>query len=123
MTMIKKLAKITSAGLNIDLNRLTYSIHVNYEDGFSQDIGYIVLDQYNKNTKTREGTAFGCELIRQLLLTMEVNDFHEMVDKYIWVLGEGDGLMFKPLGIERLYIDSKKEPLIFTDVKFFPENI
>ena len=56
-------------------------------------------------------------MIRRLLETLNVNDFSEMKDQIIWVHGEGEGLGFKPKGIEPLKVSGlNKEPLIFDDV-------
>ena len=116
--MEQKLAKIKSAGLNIkDRGILMFNITVNYEDGLSQNVGGIALDQYDKDKKTRIGTADGCEMIRRLLLELGVDDFSEMVGKHIWVLGEGSGFAFKVVGIRSLNIDnSKASNLIFSDI-------
>lgn len=116
--MKKKLSKITSARLEIkDRGILGFWIFVDYEEGMSQGIGGIALDEWDEKKKRRIGTAYGCEMIRRLLEVLNVNDFSEMKGKIIWVHGEGDGLSFKPKGIEPLKVDGlKKEPLIFDDV-------
>jgi hypothetical protein len=115
--MNRQLAKITDAGLEIkDRGILTFWIHVNYEDGGSQGIGGLCLDDYNKEKKTRVGSAYGCEMIRRLLIELDVNNFNEMKGKIIWVHGEGSGLSFTSKGIERLKVDGGREPLIFEDV-------
>lgn len=121
--MNEKLAKITKASLEIqDRGILNFWIHVDYEEGCSQGIGGICLDTYDKKREGRVGTAAGCEVIRQLLLALKVNDFSEMQGKYIWVLGEGNGLMFQPKGLRPLYVDCKgrnseeKITVIFEDI-------
>jgi hypothetical protein len=116
--MNKVLAKITSARLEIqDRGILGFWIHVQYEEGLSQGIGGIALDTYDTVTKERVGTAYGCEVIRRLLLGLHVNDFSEMVDQVIWVHGEGTGLAFKPKGVSSLEVnDSKAEPIIFSEI-------
>ena len=109
----RKLAKITKASLNIqDRGILTFWLTVDYEDGGSQGVGGIALDSYNKEVEDREGSAFGCEVIRQLLLCLGVDDFSQMKGKYIWVLGEGQGLGFTPRGVEALYVDNSNEPRV-----------
>ena len=57
-------------------------------------------------------------MIRRLLLELQVDDFSEMKGKYIWVLGEEEGLSFTPKGIQRLSVDggSNSKPLIFQEV-------
>jgi len=115
--MNKQLAKITNATLEIqDRGILMFNIIVDYEESGVQNIGGLDLDDWDEDKKTRVGTAYGCEIIRRLLLTLQVNDFSEMKGITIWVYGEGEGLGFKPKGIQRLKVDSDKEPLIFDDV-------
>lgn len=114
--MNKALARISSASLCIhDRGILTFYIHVDYEDGMSQGIGGYALDKYDEKLKQRVGTAYGCEVIRQLLLVLGVNNFSEMVNKDIWVLTEGTGLGMKPLGIQTLRGDGSKS-VIFKDI-------
>lgn len=118
--MNRQLAKITKGMLEIqERGMLNFWIMVNYEDGGCQGIGGICLDTYNKAKDCRVGTAYGCEVIRQLLLCMQVNDFSEMANKMVWVLGEGDGFNFKPKGIQRLETDSADKnykKVIFDDI-------
>lgn len=116
--MKKELARISSATLEIqERGILNFWIHVDYENGFSQGIGGIALDTYDEKTKTRIGTAFGCELIRQLLLVLNVNDFSEMNNKNIWVLTEDSSSLIgiKPIGIQTLRADGGKQ-IIFNDI-------
>jgi hypothetical protein len=118
--MNKKLAKVESANLEIqERDILNFWIHVKYEDFGCQGIGGYALDTYDEKIKDRVGTAYGCEMIRQLLKLFGVNDFSEMKGKYIWVLGEGDGLGFKPLGLQMLNVDSKNDKerkVVFAEV-------
>lgn len=118
--MNKELAKISKATLEIkERGILNFWIHVDYESGCSQGVGGICLDSYDPVEKERVGTAYGCEMIRQLLLCLNVNDFSEMVGKHVWVYGEGSGLSFQPKGIGRLSTDvgdKKYQTVIFADV-------
>jgi hypothetical protein len=105
---MEKLAKITNASLSIkDHGILTFYLSVDYEDGFSQGVGGVALDKWDEDSKSRIGTAYGCEIIRKLLLELDVNDFSEMKGKYIWVFGDESGMNFKPRGIRRLNVDIK----------------
>lgn len=107
--MKKKLAKITKARLEIkDRGILSFWIWVDYEEGCSQGVGGIALDTWDEEKGRRVGTTFGTEVIRQLLICVGVNDFSEMKGKYIWVLGEGDGLSFTPKGIKSLNTEESK---------------
>lgn len=114
----RKLAKITKAHLEIqERGILNFWIHVDYEEGCSQGVGGMCLDAYDNHAKRRVGTAYGCEMIRRVLLTLGVNDFSEMADKVIWVIGTGTGLSFTPTGIEPLKVSGNPRPaLIFQDV-------
>jgi len=115
--LIKKLAKINNFQLTIkERGVLMFNLHVSYEDSLSQDIGALCLDEYNKETKKIIGTAYGCEMIRQLMLTLDVEDFNDAKNKIIWVVGEGDGFQFKPKGIQTLYVYGDVKKLIFNDV-------
>jgi len=118
MTVTKKLAKITKAHLEIqERHILNFWVFVDYEEGSSQGIGGICLDGFDDVKKKRVGTAYGCEMIRRLLLTLKVNDFSEMKGKMIWVYGEVGFLSFKPTGLSLLQVDdTKAEPLIFKEV-------
>jgi len=115
---MKQLAKISKATLEIkERGILNFWIYVDYEDGGAQGIGGIALDTWDKERKVRIGTAYGCEMIRCLLLSLKVNDFSEMKGKIIWVIGEGEGFDFKPTGIQMLKVDdNKSEPIIFSNI-------
>lgn len=111
--MIKKLAKIREASLNMqDRGIFTFWIHVDYEDGCSQGVGGIALDDWDESERARKGTAFGCEVIRQILLCLGVDDFSQMKGKMIWVIGEGEGLSFTPRGIQALRVDNSNQPKV-----------
>jgi len=115
--MTKELAKITSAKLEIqERGILNFWIFVDYENGSSQGVGGLALDTFDKEKGCRVGTAYGCEMIRRILVTLDVNDFSEMKGKHIWVYGEGSGLSFTPRGIQPLRINADKPRLIFKDV-------
>lgn len=119
--MIGKLARISKANLEIqDKGILNFWIMVDYEEGMSQGVGGITLDTYDKVKGDRVGTAYGCEVIRQLLLTLDVNDFSEMKGKMIYVLGEGSGLAFTPKGIKTLQLNGGKEVIFDKILADFP---
>ena len=56
-----------------------------------------------------------------MLIELRVNDFSEMKGKHIFVIGEGEGLGFKPRGFRALRVDNSKfKSVIYSD--FFKEN-
>lgn len=53
-----KLAKVTSATLEIkERGILNFWVMVDYEDGLSQGVGGLTLDDYDKELKRRVGSA------------------------------------------------------------------
>lgn len=115
--MNKQLAKVTKATLEIqERGVLMFWVFVDYEEGCSQGVGGLCLDMYDNEKDKRVGTAYGCEMIRQCLKVFNVNDFSEMKGKYIWVLGEGEDLSFKPLGFQSLNVDKNVRTFIFKDI-------
>ncbi len=100
-----KLAKVESASLEIkDRGILNFWVHVNYEDGLCQGVGGLSLDTWNEDLKRRVGTAYGCEMIRQLLLFFGVNNLNEAKGQIVYVVGDGEGLSFKPTGFKHLRV-------------------
>lgn len=118
MTQVKHLAKVTECGLNVtDRGILSLNITVHYEEGFHQNItGGLCLDSYNQEKKSREGSAYGCEVIRQLLLFFGVNDFSKIVGQVVYVTAdEHTGFLnMKPNGIEHLGILQNNRPQRFS---------
>ena len=117
--MNKQLAKIRKAGLEIkERGILNFWIHVDYEEGCSQGVGGLCLDDWNEDIKSRIGTAYGCEMIRQLLLFFNVNNLNECEGQLVYVLGEGSGLSFSPKGFQHLNIERNKRPerIVFDDI-------
>jgi hypothetical protein len=116
--MQKRLAKIRQARLDIqERGILNFIILVDYEEGMSQAIGGIALDIYDEEKKRRVGTAYGCDLIRRLLLELCVDDFSEMNGQQVLVYGEGDSLSFKVKGISALKTNNpNSKPVMFNEV-------
>lgn len=57
MELKKKLARVSKATLNIqDRGCLNFWVHVDYEEGCSQGVGGIALDNYDKLLDQRVGT-------------------------------------------------------------------
>ena len=106
-----KLAKVESATLEIkERGILNFWVFVAYEEGCSQGVGGLALDTWNERLKRRVGTAYGCEVIRQLLLFFGVNNLNEAKGQLVYVLGEGEGLSFKPHGFKHLSVEKNGRP-------------
>lgn len=124
----EKLAKIQTARLDMDRDIMSFWITVDYEDGFGQGIGGYALDTWDPEKKRRVGTAFGCEIIRRILSTFEVNDLSQLKGKMCWVMGTEDkgSLGFRPESICPLYVDYKKtkKPINFSQIfeELNPQN-
>lgn len=114
-----KLAKVTKATLEIqERGILNFWVFVDYEEGCSQGVGGIALDNYDKEAGCRVGTAYGCEMIRQLLLFFGVNNLEECKGQIVYVLGEGEGLSFKPTGFRHLRVSKgiRPERICFNEI-------
>ena len=112
--MRTEIAKVNNLNIYIqDHGILTFTIDVTYEDGTGQGVGGFALDTFDTVKKERVGTSFGCQMIKMLL------DFFDGINnakgQIIQVIGEGDGLSFKPLGIEKAFTHDRKT-IIFNDV-------
>lgn len=118
--MIKKLARVSKAWFEIqERGILNFWVFVDYEEGCSQGVGGIALDEWNEEKREREGTAYGCEMIRQLLLFFGVNNLTEIKkDTMVYVLGEGDGFGFQPKGFEHLNVlrGNLPERIVFEEI-------
>ena len=124
LVVIKKLAKVKNAKLYIDRNVLSFKIDVDFEEGLSMMVGGITLDRYNGDADIRVGTAYGCEIIRRMLIEFNVNDFSEMKGLLIYVIGEGEGLSFTQRGVQSLRVNNpNSEPVIFDEVFKFCEDL
>lgn len=113
----KKLAKITRCDFSFrDTNKiLILNIDVDYDEFGSQNICGLVLDNYNEDKRERVETAFGCELIRRIIDTFNCDNLKDIIGKVIYVLGEVDGLRFKPKGFKRPSFDNGKK-IIYDDI-------
>lgn len=124
MTVVKKLAKVESATFEIqERGILNFWVNVKYEDGWNQGVGGICLDDWDEQLGKRVGTAYGCEMIRQLLLFFGVNNLNEAKGQILYVVGEQDGesvLSFKPTGFEHLavnYKQNRQEKVCFNEIR------
>lgn len=104
--MNRQLAVIKGATLHLHNNTcLTFYLDTEYESGGSQQVGHLVLDTVDSNQQ-RIGTAYGCDMIRQLLLFFGVNDLSKVKNHICYVFGDGEGLSFKPKGLENIAIST-----------------
>ena len=105
--MNRELAKITNATLLIREEKiLNLRIDVDYETGSGATIQGIILDNWNNDLKNRVGTAYGCEVIRRLLMAFDVDDLSQLKGKVTWVLGTGKDMSFIAKGLQPLYVNS-----------------
>ena len=100
-----------------DRGILTLDCTVSYEEGGGQMILNSVLCNPVKvdGETQRQGTAYGCELIRLFLDALNISNLDEANGIYIHVIGDGEGLSFEPIGIKTLKAYGKKT-IIFKDV-------
>ena len=106
-----KLAKVESASFEIkERGILNFWVNVAYEDGCNQGVGGLALDTWNKDLERRVGTAYGCEMIRQLLLFFGVNNLNEAKSQVVYVVGEGEDFSFKPTGFKHLRVLKGNRP-------------
>lgn len=116
--MQKLLAKVKAVDLTISRGCMMVDLDVAYENGWNQSVMAYSLDIYNKETQSREGTAYGCEMLRRLLSCFGVRSLQDIKGKHVWVMVDKEGVSQKPLGLERLRVDAEKkpEPFIFSEV-------
>lgn len=62
-------------------------------------------------TYYNSSTEVGLELIRRVLDMFDCNNLSDLKGQVIYVLGEGNGLSFKPKGFKRPKFDNGKELL------------
>lgn len=116
----RRIAKIESTDLAFHNGSiLTAYLHVSYGGGLHQGIGGYGLDRYDKATKDRVGTAYGCEFIRRVLLACGVERWEDLPGRTIYViqteqqtqLGSSGALGIAPLptepGTEFIFDDLK----------------
>lgn len=95
----KKLALVKKVSLSHEGKILMLNAFVDYEEGGSQNACGFVLDTYSKELGERIGTAGGLDLIKAFLDFFGVQDLNQIKNILCYVLGEGNGLMFKPVGL------------------------
>ena len=88
-----------------DRKILVLDVFVDLPDGGSLSVFNIVLDNYNESKKERQGTSYGCEILRQTLDFFGVDDLSEVKNykcyllsnkERIWSAGDVLGLRQLP---------------------------
>lgn len=69
---------------------LTMYLHLKWS-GAGCGFGGYTLDEYNKATKERVGTAWGLEFVTSCMKTVGVEDFNQLKGKYVRAETEGLG--------------------------------
>ena len=100
--MPRELAKITNASLRIK--------EVQYESGSCQKIDGSAFNSSDKDFKL--GTMNNCDIIRQFLFTLDIDDLDEIKGKIISIYGEDNDIEFKPAGLSKLQVDNGGDPFI-----------
>jgi hypothetical protein len=65
--------QLGAAGSNV----MSVWIHLDF-GGSGQAFGGLSLDRYDPSTRTRVGTAFGCEFVRRVLEVLKVEDWEQL---------------------------------------------
>ena len=88
-----------------DRKILVLDVFVDLPDGGSLSVFNMVLDNYNESKKERQGTSYGCEILRQTLDFFGVDDLSEVKNykcyllsnkERIWSAGDVLGLRQLP---------------------------
>ena len=124
--MEKHLALVESANLEfLERRILNVNAHVRYEEGFSQNVLNLVLDNWSEDKGERVGTAEGMTFLIALLDFFGVNGLNEVKDQYVYVLTESGKSVLnrKVLGLEHLATNPNRQcgrsKIIYSD--FFGE--
>ncbi len=90
MTIEERNAKIESTNLGTeDHGCMTFYLMLDY-GGAGQGFGGYVLDEFDKEAKTRRGTAYGTEAIRRVLETVGVSRWEKLPGTPVRVRAEHD---------------------------------
>jgi|TARA_Y100000310_G_scaffold90528_3_gene87846 hypothetical protein len=110
--LVKELGKISDAwfGFN-DRGMLDCWVMIDYEEGCSQGFGGICLDTYNKETEEREGSAFGCDYLVQLMTIFKVDRIEKLRGKYCYALKD-DGINGLIRGLQSMRDEGSKTFLV-----------
>ena len=71
-----------------DRKILVLDVFVDLPDGGSLSVFNMVLDNYNESRKERQGTSYGCEILRQTLDFFGVDDLSEVKNYKCYLLSK-----------------------------------
>ena len=75
-----------------DRKILVLDVFVDLPDGGSLSVFNMVLDNYNESKKERQGTSYGCEILRQTLDFFGVDDLSEVKNYKCYLLSNKDSI-------------------------------
>jgi len=121
----KRLAVVRKVSFGIDRDHclLTAYIHLAYDGGSCQGFGGYRLDRYDKETKTCEGTAAGCDWLLKVMEVFGAEEWSDIEGEIVWVYTDGVGMAANVIAIQSPTFDTGK----MFDVrewrsKWFPEE-
>lgn len=86
--MERELGKVESVHLGFeDHGILTLYVHLKF-GGTCQAFGGIALDTFDQQRDRRTGTAEGCDFILRLLKLFGVQEYRQIVGRYVYALRE-----------------------------------
>ena len=77
---------------------LTFGLTLNISDGTSCVFGGYELDTYDKTTGKRECQKYSMELITEIMKTVGVKKWEDLIGKYIRVITEGCSTPIRKIG-------------------------
>lgn len=75
-----------------DRKILVLDVFVDLPDGGSLSVFNMVLDNYNESKKERQGTSYGCEILRQTLDFFGVDDLSEVKNYKCYLLSNKENI-------------------------------
>ena len=122
MNANEKIAKITDTLLGYeDHGIFTVILTLEYGGGSAQGAGMYSLDQYDKETKQRYGTAAGMDFIIGIIRACGVDQWEKIKGRtVVAIMDRDDDWGGKVIGLKPLPTEGGKE-FLFTDA--FPEAV
>jgi hypothetical protein len=113
--MHEKIAKITDVRLGWEDHGIFTSYLILDYGGSGQGTGAYGLDQYDKETKKRHGTAYGCDFIIRTMQACGVDEWSKIKGRTILALFKDDDSWGPVIGIKPLPTEPGKE-FIFAEL-------